>query len=241
MLACQRIVVISDLHLGGESPSPSELVGTEPIGSARGSRINSSYALLAEFVLWVAESTEPTELVINGDIVDFLLDYEDSPGTTFIREPELAVLRLRRIAADCPVFAAWGELVRTRVHQLTLLIGNHDVELSFPLVRECFAELLGVPLSWLHFVVDGEALVRGRVLIEHGNRYDPWNWVDYDGLRHERSLQSRSLSLEVLETKDRFKIPNGTRMVIELMNELKSHYRFVDLLKPVFLRHFYAF
>jgi UDP-2,3-diacylglucosamine pyrophosphatase LpxH len=227
MLACQRIIVISDLHLGGEEPAPSRLAS-----AARGSRINSSYRELAEFVRWIAQSEEPTELVLNGDIVDFLLDYLDSPATTFIRDPAAAATRLRRIASDCPVFDAWGELVRTRKHQLTLLLGNHDIELSFSLVRECFAELLKVPLAWLQFVVDGEALVRGRVLIEHGNRYDPWNWVDHDGLRHERSLQSRALSIERLEKKDQFQAPNGTRLVIELMNELKSRYRFVDLLKP---------
>lgn len=219
--------MISDLHIGGEPPSPREING-----QSGGSRINSSYDALAEFVLWIAEAKEPTELVLNGDIVDFLLDYADDPASSFTSNPQTAADRLDRIAADCPVFDAWGKLVRTRRHQLTVLIGNHDIEMSFPMVRQRFADLLRVPLPWVNFVLDGEALIRGRLMIEHGNRYDPWNWVDHDRLRHERSLQSRYLESDSLNSRDRFEPPNGSRLVIEVMNELKTRYRFVDLLKP---------
>jgi len=227
MIVHNRIVVISDLHLGGTEPAPARVMG-----EAKGSRINSSYAELAEFVDWITADPRPTELVLNGDIVDFLLDDDVSAGISFIESPTEACARLRRIASDCPVFDAWGRLVRSGVHCLTLLIGNHDVELSFPAVRACFAQLLGVSVHRIQFVIDGEALVRGKVLIEHGNRYDPWNWVDHDGLRHERALQSRGISASTIAKKARFIAPRGSHLVTEIMNKLKGRYRFIDLLKP---------
>jgi UDP-2,3-diacylglucosamine pyrophosphatase LpxH len=227
MITHRRLIVISDLHLGGEEPAPMRVNG-----QAKGSRINSSYEELSQFIDWVASDPRPTEMILNGDIIDFLLDFEGSVGKTFIECPKEACERLERIAKDCGAFEAWGRLIRTGRHRLTLLLGNHDVELSFPEVRDRFAKLLGVGTHQIEFVVDGEAVTRGNVLIEHGNRYDPWNWIDHDGLRHERALQSRGVDRGTLKTDGRFRAPRGTHLVIELMNKLKSRYRFIDLLKP---------
>jgi hypothetical protein len=90
----------------------------------------------------------------------------------------------------------------TARHSLTILLGNHDVELSFPPVRRAFASLIGTEEGMgLRFICDGEAYVIDHVLIEHGNRYDGFNAVAFDDLRELRSLQSRGL------TDDRARFP----------------------------------
>ena len=52
--------------------------------------------------------------------------------------------------------------------ELTLLLGNHDLELSMPQVRLALAERLGSEGKRFNFIFDGEAHVRGQLLIEHG-------------------------------------------------------------------------
>jgi len=118
-------------------------------------------------------------------------------------------------------------------NQLTLILGNHDVELALPQVRQYLKNVLGAQHGKLQFIYDGEAYVCGDLLIEHGNRYDSWNVVDHSALRQERSMLSRGLTVNEQERgKQYFLPPAGTLMVIHVINHLKKHYRFVDLLKP---------
>ena len=76
---------------------------------------------------------------------------------------------------------------------------------------------------------DGEAYVIGDALIEHGNRYDPFNVIDNDGLRRYRSLLSRR---QKIPKEYEFTPPAGSLMVSTVVNPIKQDYAFVDLLKP---------
>ena len=83
------------------------------------------------------------------------------------------------------------------------------------------------------FIYDGEAYVKGDLLIEHGNRYDSWNIINHSALRQERSMLSRGLGKRMQQrTSDAFTPPPGSFMVIKVINEIKRKFRFVDLLKP---------
>ncbi len=118
-------------------------------------------------------------------------------------------------------------------NQLTLILGNHDVELALPKVRQHLQNVLEAQHGKLQFIYDGEAYTCGDLLIEHGNRYDSWNVVDHSALRQERSMLSRGLTVdEQKRDKQYFLPPAGTLLVIYLINRLKKHYRFVDMLKP---------
>ena len=114
--------------------------------------------------------------------------------------------------------------------RLVVLLGNHDIELSLPAVRTAFRRALGVKAGHdFEFLYDGEAYIVGDALIEHGNRYDDWNQIDYDALRHVRSVQSRLLDVPEEHV---FIPPAGSEMVTEVINTIKLDYPFVDLLKP---------
>jgi len=221
------VYVISDLHLGG-APDPKN-------ASGRGFRIFTQSDALKDFINGLSDIAKAAEveLVINGDFVDFLA--EKGPETDRwdpLKTPESAETILRSIACDRPeriVFEALRNFM-SQGGRLTLLLGNHDVELSFPKVRYALEELLGRRSDRpLHFVYDGEAYVIGHVLIEHGNRYDSYNTNDYDALRRVRSLQSRR---EPIPQKNEAKPSPGSVLVASFINKRKWDFPFIDLLKP---------
>lgn len=225
----RTLVVISDLHIGGTYPEE----GSE---SSRGFRLCTHVDALIAFIQSLPKSSRDnaTELVINGDFVDFLAEPADAASDEsnanwqpFIPSPQQAVDVFRRIACrDAALFDALRVFLRGG-GRLTLLLGNHDVELSLPEVRRELESVLDASGRDLAFVYDGEAYCVGPVLIEHGNRYDPWNVVDHDALRRLRSAQSRRESPDA-----EFTPPAGSHLVAGVMNHIKKDYPFVDLLKP---------
>ncbi len=215
----QRILVISDLHLGGRR---NEQVDFQ-MCSRRGQ------ALLVDFFLWAAQqhsAEHPVHLVINGDIVDFLAEDDNSQFLSFTGDSALATRKLQRVFHDPTLgacFDALASFVRSGA-ALTLLLGNHDLELSLPGPRRELMAKLGP--GRVEFISDNEALGLGPVLIEHGNRYDGWNRVDHNKLRAVRSAASRG------EPLPGFDAPPGSELVVRVMNAIKSQYSFIDLLKP---------
>jgi len=220
----RQTYIISDLHLGGVYQPPG-----------RGFRLCTHADALVEFVALLTEkpTTGPAiELIINGDTVDFLAEQNvtGEKWTPFTADQTVAAQKLDDIAGRDRGFFAALKAFLAKGHRLVILLGNHDLELCFPLVRARLEALLGVDgHSDFQFIYDGEAYVVGNALIEHGNRYDQFNVVDYDALRRIRSLLSRH---QKVPEKYEFNPPAGSKMVSEVINPIKENYRFVDLLKP---------
>jgi UDP-2,3-diacylglucosamine pyrophosphatase LpxH len=213
----QLVHVISDLHLGGAAATPT----------APAFRMcpPATHQLLAAFLdrLPARTAEQESHLVIAGDIVDFLAE---APFEAFTADPAQACAKLARILADSAVI--WQALRRfadERDGHITLMLGNHDIELALPAVRALLAQAL--PGARVRFIYDNEALTMGPLLIEHGNRFDAWNAVPHGALRRVRSQQSRQAPVTPA-----FVPPPGSRMVIDVLNPLKRQYPFIDLLKP---------
>jgi UDP-2,3-diacylglucosamine pyrophosphatase LpxH len=196
---------------------------------------------MARFIRRIAEERTPdldVELVINGDFVDFLaepdLDAQKNPVFNAFRTDQNAALAAFEgivahvdgvVPPEARVFDALAYFVTKG--RLTVLLGNHDVELALPVVRRALYERLSAgAASRIEFVMNGEAYGVGPCLIEHGNRYDGWNAVHLDDLRNLCSRLSRG------ETARAVHVQPGSRLVVEVMNPLKAKYRFIDLLKP---------
>ncbi|NNG23188.1 metallophosphoesterase [Telluria aromaticivorans] len=211
------VYVISDLHLGGAAA-----------GSNRPDFQMCSLhtqALLGQFIEQLPGRTgnADSQLIIAGDIVDFLAE---EPFEAFTSDPASAERKLNTILErTSPIWDALQEYVNKRHGALTLLLGNHDVELAMPTVRQVLLNRLGE--GRVHLIYDNEAFTLGPLLIEHGNRYDEWNAVPHDALRRVRSQLSRRQPIN-----PPFPAMPGSRMVEELVNPLKQQYAFVDLLKP---------
>ncbi|BAM89495.1 unnamed protein product [Bradyrhizobium oligotrophicum S58] len=227
----RSVFIISDLHLGGAYPDP-------PTAGARGFRLCTRADAIAQFV---AERTAaiadsgPSEIVLNGDTVDFLAECDRPPPaaatwSSFTADPQAAAEKFKSIVRrDRQVFEALSAYLDAG-GRLTVLLGNHDIELSLPAIRDALRTALGVKAHHdFEFLFDGEAYIVGDALIEHGNRYDAWNQVDYDALRHVRSFQSRRLPIPEDYA---FGPPPGSDMVTTVINPIKVDYPFIDLLKP---------
>jgi UDP-2,3-diacylglucosamine pyrophosphatase LpxH len=182
---------------------------------------------LADFIDWVGAqaSGKDVRLLIAGDIVDFLAERDADGGfSSFNQDEEVALGKLNRILRSTQiVWDALAKLCKAGVG-LTFLLGNHDIELSFPALRARLGDVLG---GGFDFLYDNEAFRAGPLLVEHGNRYDGFNSVDHDALRRIRSHLSRG------ETpKEAFPPQPGSDLVSKVMNRIKEKYAFVDLLKP---------
>ena len=217
-LQLDELQVVSDLHLGGRP----------------GFQIFASGPELAWLARQVADASVGGEaaLLINGDFIDFLA--EDTPRAF---DPDGVAVKLARILADPafkPVFQALSELLATPRRRLIINLGNHDLELALPWVREQLSAALcgqdGAARQRLLWVTDGTGVrlqVGGAsVLCLHGNEIDAWNVTDHEKLRRIARDRRYGLATEAW-------VPNaGAQLVVEVMNEIKAKYPFVDLLKP---------
>lgn len=163
----------------------------------------------------------PSELIINGDFIDFLRVSPLEPGPW-----RAAIDKLKRVhAAHEDAFAALGRFVMTG-NRVTIVAGNHDVELVFPEVQQALTALI---------VPDAAPDVRERVVfprreppphfggrdlgpffhelrgvyIEHGNQLDPSN-----AFEHARILDEGA--------EGRLRLPLGSRFVYEISNDVES-------------------
>jgi len=235
MTIARSVYVISDLHIGGTYPDPT----AQRVERRRGFRMMTHVAELAAFIRQIARlpADPAVELVINGDFIDFLaeergsgLDVDPTAApqwTPFRAAPGEALAAFREVVRrDRALFAALRELLAAG-KALTIVLGNHDIELCLPDVRAALDAELGP--GKVRFLDDGQALDLGEVLVDHGNLFDPANVVDHDKLRLVRSVYSRGWYDELDEL---FAPPAGSRVVAEVMNPIKVVYGFIDLLKP---------
>lgn len=208
-----RLFVISDLHLGGSAPA-----------------MMSFPQQLADFIASLpgrARADEAIELVLAGDVIDFLAIEIEGKTEAFTRDPMRAVAKLdAAIASDAAVFLALREHLAAG-HGLTILLGNHDVELALPAVQAALCRHLQCRPGAIDFVADGRAWRFGPVLVEHGNRYDDANLNDWATLREIAASQSRG---EPCPTD--LVVSFGSQLVCELIHKYKQSFEFIDTLQP---------
>lgn len=213
--------VISDLHMGGDRLDFQILRETKR---------------LASFVRWVAGQRPDGRiaLVLNGDIVDTLA--EDTGGYIAFENAVATLERIMNNGSFADVWAALADFAKTPNRTLVLAVGNHDLELALPPVQRLVIErLAGEDLSArarIEFSTLGAGYAcrvgSARVFCTHGNEVDPWNYVRYEDLSKlaRRLNAGRALAPSEWE-------PNaGTKMVKDVMNEVKKRYAWIDLLKP---------
>lgn len=229
-MALHRAVVLSDLHLGPAGP-----LATFREGRA-----------LARFIEGLAAADEPpTELVLAGDVFDFLqvVGYDGFDAGR-------AVERFGEILAGpetAPVIEALRCFGRRRGNEITLLAGNHDPEMLLDDVRRAFEEAIerggsvryadDEPLApgWPgegaggqvaggedRWPVWGHALgnAEGSVWVVHGDRWDPHNAIHRGALREAAASGSP------------FALPVGSQLVYRVLSKLQPESRWIPELKP---------
>lgn len=223
-LALDELYVVSDLHLGGAP-------GRQLFGSAR-----EFEALVEE--LTARPATRRVGLLINGDFIDFL---SETPTETGVERAEFnpqdaaaildAVLALDELA---PIWSSLRRFLRAEGRVLIVNIGNHDLELALPWVREQLCAALAgedaAARGRLRLALDGSGVLcqvaDARVLCAHGNDVDHWNSVDHG------ALQRIGRGVQRGQTPEAWRPNGGSRMVCRIINPLKREFLYVDLLKP---------
>ena len=215
-----EIHVISVLHMGG----------------SQGFQIFRETKRLANYVRWVGQQRPGgrVALILNGDVIDTLA--ENISGYLAVDEAVLIVQRIMRDPSFGQIWDALADFVKLEGRALIIVIGNHDIELAFPTVQQAvLRRLAGEHLAArarIEFSTTGAGYAcragDATVFCTHGNEVDPWNYVRYEDLsKVARRLNSgRSLG------QDEWAPNAGTKMVKEVMNEVKRRYAWIDLLKP---------
>lgn len=216
-LSTQHVFVVSDLHLTASDD------GKAPTATA-----NRLAAFFRSVCIIAREA--PVHIVLNGDTVDFL----SGPGASAFIPEGMAARRVlsRIIANNSEIFDALRALLDQPQARLTIILGNHDLELAYLDCQRLLYERLcgaGQGQSGLEFRLGDEALAIGPILIEHGNHYDRWNRVDYGALRRIIYASPRNRDEDEAEP---FPLVSGSRLVVEVMNAIIPRLPFVELLKP---------
>jgi len=216
-IRCSQLHVISDLHLGGQA----------------GSQIFDQGPTLEAFLDFLRQQPGPDiGLMINGDLVDFLAE----PNAVCF-DPRGAPAKLDRIFGEPnfqPVWRGLQKFVQAPQCRLFVNLGNHDLELALPWVADKLVEHLSgtdaAARGRIKLTLDGLGfrcrVGSAAVLCVHGNEVDTWNITDHERLR-------RSGQDVVQGREEEGWVPNaGSAMVIDVMNDVKRRFPFVDLLKP---------
>jgi len=218
---------ISDIHMGGEKSKAKDFQIF-----CRGER-------LGNFIRYLIRQNpqDDVALVLDGDVIDSLAE-DVVPGYTAVDLPTITAM-MKHLYEDPgfePVWSALHDFVHTEKRHLVIVIGNHDIELALTPVEASIRERLAAgdakANGRITFSTHGGGFgcrVGGkRVFCTHGNEVDDWNIVDYNELGNLDNAIRAGRRID----ESRWRPNAGTRMVIDLMNDVKARFPFVDLLKP---------
>ncbi|GAB4213142.1 MAG: hypothetical protein OHK0022_49880 [Roseiflexaceae bacterium] len=225
------VYVVSDLHLGpGRDPATGRWFQQEDF------RIDGAFC---DFLGQIGASSAPVELVIAGDFIEYpqILPElaHNSPEDGLGCDEEESLLRTAAVLGQRPDLAGGHPALFAGLrgflaagHSITVLVGNHDIDLLWPSVWDRLAEALtprrpGGPLRLAPFQHTVGAAEHGRVLIEHGHEYDPSNRY---GLPDEPVFGFDTLGVR------RLRRCWGTLFVDKVFNQLEPQYWFIDNIKP---------
>ncbi|HEU4321980.1 MAG TPA: metallophosphoesterase [Roseiflexaceae bacterium] len=225
------VYVISDLHLGpGRDPATGRWFGQEDFRIDR---------VFCDFLDQISAGRAPVELVIAGDFIEYpqILPAlaHHSPEDALGCDEEESLLRTAAVLGQRPDLAGGHPALFRRLraflgagHSVTVLVGNHDVDLLWPSVWDRLAEALtprrpGGSLRLAPFQHILGTAEGGRVQIEHGHEHDPSNRY---GLPNEPAFGFDTLGVR------RLRRCWGTLFVDKVFNQLEPQYWFIDNIKP---------
>jgi UDP-2,3-diacylglucosamine pyrophosphatase LpxH len=222
-------IVVSDFHLGA---GPLD-IGENPLEDFIADEAFAHFleALRAES----NRDNKEVELIINGDFFEFLqvpaVDEFDPqrtypPEAYYDSSQAASIKRLDLIAAGHPiVFGALADFIQAKAprRRMTLIKGNHDVNLFWPGVKQRLREVLGATGQCASMLLFAERYVsREGIYIEHGHQYAERlsRWDNFDDPRDQNNP-------------DQLFYPPGSRLVIDFFNSVERDRAWADSLKPL--------
>jgi UDP-2,3-diacylglucosamine pyrophosphatase LpxH len=217
-----RAYVISDVHLGGR-PGFQMFMSGKPF---------------KKFCYDIAKDTSadnPTLLLINGDFVDFLAEGDATYWNGGKAGDQLAGMSTRDGLQ--PAFDGLKRFLSRSGAHLSIVLGNHDLELALPSVKAQLVEILcngrENRRGRIEFAFDGWGyrfqVGPATALATHGNEVDEYNFTRFDILHQ---IIREEMIFGESHTAKSWRPSAGTAFVIDAVNNLKKEFPFVDLLKP---------
>jgi UDP-2,3-diacylglucosamine pyrophosphatase LpxH len=210
----ELVLVVSDLHLGADPELDDFYCDVE----------------FADFLRYHGDREPRVHLVINGDFVDFLqIDprgerriERDQGSPLWLNESEAEEALIAAAERHHVFFDALREFLRGDGRRVSILRGNHDLEVAWPRVQARLRALLGDPgEARLDFPIDAIFDEATGLYIEHGAQYDPVNAVH--DLR-DPWLDRRRTRLEV---------PVGSVGVRVFWNRVEREFPHIDKIRPM--------
>lgn len=221
--------ILSDLHLGAGFPGANG----NPLEDFTAD--DQFTAFLQQIVAESERDRREVELIINGDMFEFLqvpaTDHFDPaavyPTELYLDSTETASLkRLNLIIKGHPhIFNALSDFMHISEPQrrITIIKGNHDVNLYWPRVKGRLRETMGASGSRSSLLLFAEEFVsREKIYVEHGHqRAEKMNsYHDFLDPRHPNRFT-------------RLYYPAGSYYLINHLNKIEPEYPFVDGIKPI--------
>jgi len=234
-MAGKAKIIVSDLHIGaGFAPdNPLEDFGSD----------DEFAGFLGAIVAESDERAMDVELIANGDLVEFLqvpaVDTFDPraaypPEAYRSSSEEASAKKMALVIEGHPtLFAALRDFIHP-VHprrNITILKGNHDVNLHWVAVQTCLREALGATGDRQGLLAFEERRVaREGIYVEHGNQYaEKVNRFDDFEEPHDP------------EHTGELAIPPGSDFVIDFFNDVEHEKWWVDSVKPITALIWYGF
>jgi UDP-2,3-diacylglucosamine pyrophosphatase LpxH len=222
-------IVVSDFHLGAGPPDISENPLEDFIA-------DEAFAQFLETLRAESDKGQrEVELIINGDFFEFLqvpaADEFDPhrrypPEAYYDSSQATSIKRLDLITAGHPiVFDALSDFIQVEAprRRMTLIKGNHDVNLYWPGVKQRLREVLGATGRRASMLLFAERYVsREGIYIEHGHQYAEQlsRWDNFDDPRDHADP-------------DQLLYPPGSRFAIDFLNSVERDRVWADSLKPL--------
>ena len=218
LLDFDEVHVVSDLHL------------TASVGL---SIFREGYRLIALIENLMKAPSRRIALVLNGNTFDLRSEcsgrYIDPEGATkYLHRMMLAV-------QNAPVFEALKRFVLGSNNYLAFVLGDREVEVALPHVREWLVGMLSgndpATRERVLTAFDGVGLhctIMGRrVLCVHGHEVDPWNVVDHEQLFRLTTAMKMGRAVPEWEPSA------GTTLLVDVLNSVRRRYPFVGTMRPV--------
>jgi UDP-2,3-diacylglucosamine pyrophosphatase LpxH len=229
----RTVYLISDLHLG-----PGRDAATGEWNVLEDFEFDEALSAFLEHIS--AAHHEPVELIIAGDFIDYPQILPDlsltSPSNVLGTTEEESVERTRVVLGQRPdvanghpaVFKALRQFM-TNGHSVTIMAGNHDIDLLWPEVWRLIFDAIYPPgaageLRREPFSRTYGAAERGRIYVEHGHERDIQNCFG-DQMTQPFAYDRQGVK--------RLKRCWGTLFVDKVYNQLERDRWFIDNVKPI--------
>jgi UDP-2,3-diacylglucosamine pyrophosphatase LpxH len=216
--------VVSDLHLGDGDPTHETWRAPQ----------QAAWERLLRRIPAASEGAGLVELIVNGDCFDFLMA---TPYLTTEDETTTAagLAKLERIiAAHGDWFAALADFLSAPERRVTFLIGNHDLELAFPAVREHVRLALRAPEGAVRFCMRRAYRPVEDVVIEHGCQFDPWNVILdlWEGDGEAAMPDELEITPAAAHDPGALRLPFGSRYYGRVFRPIQNRFPYFDAFAP---------